>query len=299
MLSFAGIDTKHIKCYTVIQRHSDLRFGRKGAKTVIFLVIILILAVSFAVYATVATNLLTVREDTVSFSSLPDGADGMKIVLLTDIHDRDMNRRLTKKIKELRPDMIAICGDVHDRGKRRTPFFRLVKSLSRICPVYFVRGNHDPFVSDTFFYKRLRDYGVHILENDSEEFRGMTVYGIGFNNEPPEFGEGFSVLLAHDPDIFDGLFGKPDLMLSGHIHGGFVELPFIGGLFRPRGGRSLLALFRRDAYLPKYYKGVYSEKGKKLVVSRGVGCSGVPFRLLPPEINVITLRKTRKEDRSR
>ena len=68
MLSFAGIDTKPIKCYTVIQRHSDLRFGRKGAKTVIFLVIILILAVSFAVYATVATNLLTVREDTVSFS---------------------------------------------------------------------------------------------------------------------------------------------------------------------------------------------------------------------------------------
>ena len=69
----------------------------------IFLVIILILAVSFAVYATVATNLLTVREDTVSFSSLPDGADGMKIVLLTDIHDRNMNRRLTKKSKNCAP----------------------------------------------------------------------------------------------------------------------------------------------------------------------------------------------------
>lgn len=260
----------------------------------VFLIVILILVAVFAVYAAVATNVLTVREDAVSFSSLPESADGLKIVLISDLHDRDLNRRLAKKIKELRPDMIAVCGDMHNRERKRTPFFRLAKRLCRICPVFFVRGNHDPFVSDAFFYNRLREFGVHVLENSSEEFRGLTVYGMGFNCEPPDFSDGFSVLLAHDPEVFDDIFRRPQLTLSGHIHGGFMELPFVGGLVRPRSGNSVLKYFKKDSYLPKYYKGVYSVKGKKLVVSRGIGCSGVPFRLIPPEINVVTLSKKSK-----
>lgn len=283
----SALDTKRIKCYTVPDSS-----GERG-KCVVFLIIILILVAVFAVYAIVVTNVLTVRADTVSFSSLPDGADGLKIVLISDIHDRDMNRRLAKKIKEQKPDMIAVCGDVHNRERKRTPFFRLAKRLCRICPVFLVRGNHDPFVSDAFFYNRLRDFGVHVLENSSEAFRGLTVCGIGYNCPPPESFDGFSVFLAHDPEVFDELFKRPALTLSGHIHGGFVEIPFVGGLVCPRSGNSILKYFKKDSYLPKYYKGVYSQKGKKLVVSRGIGWSGVPFRLLPPEINVITLEKKR------
>lgn len=260
----------------------------------VFLIVILILVALFAVYATAATNVLTVRKDTVSFSALPESADGLKIVLISDLHDRDMNRRLANKIKEQKPDMIVVCGDVHNRERKRVPFFRLAKRICRICPVFFVRGNHDPFVSDAFFYDRLREFGVHVLENSSEEFRGLTVYGAGFNCEIPELSDGFSLLLAHDPEVFDRVFKRPFLTLSGHVHGGFIEIPFVGGLVRPRSGNSVLKYFKKDSYLPKYYKGVYSVKGKKLVVSRGIGCSGVPFRLIPPEINVITLEKKYK-----
>ena len=265
---------------------------RKGVLMVVLIVILIFVAI-FAVYATVATNVLTVRKDTVSFSALPESANGLKIVLISDLHDRDMNRRLANKIKEQKPDMIVVCGVVHNRERKRVPFFRLAKRLCRICPVFFVRGNHDPFVSDAFFYDRLREFGVHVLENFSEEFRGLTVYGAGFNCEIPEFSDGFSLLLAHDPEVFDRVFKRPFLTLSGHVHGGFIEIPFVGGLVRPRSG-SVLKYFKKGSYLPKYYKGVYSVKGKKLVVSRGIGCSGVPFRLIPPEINVITLEKKYK-----
>ena len=91
---------------------------RKGVLMAVLIVILIFVAI-FAVYATVATNVLTVRKDTVSFSALPESANGLKIVLISDLHDRDMNRRLANKIKEQKPDMIVVCGDVHNRERKR------------------------------------------------------------------------------------------------------------------------------------------------------------------------------------
>lgn len=62
--------------------------------------------------------------------------------------------------------------------------------------------------------------------------------------------------------------------LSGHAHGGQFILPFLGGIYSPGQG-----LF------PKYYRGMYEENGKKLIVSRGLGNSRFPLRLFNrPEI---------------
>lgn len=102
----------------------------------VVLIVILIFVAIFAVYATVATNVLTVRKDTVSFSALPESANGLKIVLISDLHDRDMNRRLANKIKEQKPDMIVVCGDVHNRERKRVPFFRLAKGFAAYVPSF-------------------------------------------------------------------------------------------------------------------------------------------------------------------
>lgn len=97
----------------------------------------------------------------------------------------------------------------------------------------------------------------------------------------PHGGGDFTILLSHRPELFH-LYAdhEVDLALTGHAHGGQFRLPFIGGLVAPNQG-----LF------PKYTSGVFSEGRTKMVVSRGLGNSIIPFRINNrPEIVVIRLK---------
>jgi predicted MPP superfamily phosphohydrolase len=91
----------------------------------------------------------------------------------------------------------------------------------------------------------------------------------------------YNILLAHQPKYFP-LYQEwgADLILSGHLHGGMVRLPFIGAVFSPDG-----ELF------PKYSAGQYTLQDSMLVVSRGVGIGSRGFRVLNrPELVLITLK---------
>ena len=85
-------------------------------------------------------------------------------------------------------------------------------------------------------------------------------------------------MLAHHPAYFDAYASwGADLTLSGHLHGGMIRLPFVGGLVSPQ-----MRLF------PKYDKGLYTKKGKKLIVSAGLANHTVNIRINnPPELVVI------------
>ncbi len=52
---------------------------------------------------------------------------------------------------------------------------------------------------------------------------------------------------------------QADLVLSGHMHGGVLRLPFVGGVV----GKGKGELF------PKYTSGIYTENGTEMIVSRG------------------------------
>ena len=95
----------------------------------------------------------------------------------------------------------------------------------------------------------------------------------------------FSLLLAHNPEYFKGYADwKPDLVISGHNHGGIARLPFIGGLISPR-----FKLF------PHYDGGLFEEYGSKMILGRGIGSHTIPFRFLNPgELIVIHLKKALK-----
>jgi len=81
-----------------------------------------------------------------------------------------------------------------------------------------------------------------------------------------------TIALLHNPDGVDKLIGHPcDLILSGHTHGGQVNLPWLWKKFTP-----IQNLSMKYGYL-KY-------RGYKIFVTRGVG-SSEPFRwFAPPEI---------------
>ncbi|MDF2512191.1 MAG: hypothetical protein K0S04_2057 [Herbinix sp.] len=92
----------------------------------------------------------------------------------------------------------------------------------------------------------------------------------------------FQILMAHHPFYFkDYADWGADLIVSGHVHGGMVRLPGIGGLLSPQA-----------KFFPKYQAGLYKKQDKSMVVSRGLGSHSVMPRLFNiPEIVFLSLKK--------
>lgn len=92
----------------------------------------------------------------------------------------------------------------------------------------------------------------------------------------------FKLLLAHDPYYFKRYSELDfDIVLSGHVHGGIIRFPFIGGFISPR-----------ITFFPKYDKGCFEENGCTMYLSAGLGWHNLPIRFLnTPELVVIDFKK--------
>jgi uncharacterized protein len=85
------------------------------------------------------------------------------------------------------------------------------------------------------------------------------------------------VLMAHEPDIFPEVPKRVSLTLSGHTHGGQIQIAGFAPVVP-------------SAYGRRYRYGHIEEDGRHLIVSAGLGCSGVPVRIgSPPEIVVLEI----------
>jgi predicted MPP superfamily phosphohydrolase len=91
----------------------------------------------------------------------------------------------------------------------------------------------------------------------------------------------YNLLLAHVPEEFDSYASAGfDLVLTGHAHGGQFRLPVLGGLIAPGQG-----------IFPEYDSGVFTSGNTKMVVSRGIGNSVIPVRILNrPEVIILELK---------
>ena len=245
---------------------------------------------------------------TISSRELPDAFDGYRIAQVSDLHNAEFgegNQRLLDMLREAKPDMIAITGDLIDSRKTNIAVaLAFAKEAIQIAPCYYVSGNHEARVSE---YRELKTglvaSGVTVLEDELAEIKvsGESITIIGVND--PSFSTdylagdaavmdeklsalaaedaGFTILLSHRPELFDTYVSHDmDLALSGHAHGGQFRLPLIGGLVAPNQG-----LF------PKYDAGLYSENHTNMIVSRGLGNSIIPFRFNNrPEVVLIELK---------
>lgn len=261
-----------------------------------FLVILLI-------YFFIENRMLIVRKYKIK-TEIPSGIAPLKIVQLSDIHKRTYKNgwaRLVLRIKSLEPDIILITGDLVSRSVQDFEYTgALLKKLSSICPVYCCLGNHELDFTD----KQMEDYmkminqsGAVLLDNETAVYKknGKTINITGaslklscYKNKDGKYSDlhyysereirndlgeksGFTILLAHNPFFSDAYaHWGAELTFSGHVHGGAVRLPFIGGLLSPE-----------RKFFPEKSLGVYETNGKKLVVSAGIG----KYRLFnPPEI---------------
>jgi len=210
-----------------------------------------------------------------------------------------------QKLKDSDPDIIVITGDLIDsRNTRIDVALSFVKEALEIAPVYYVSGNHEARIDE---FHRLIDglisAGVTFLDNEAVtiEVGGEKIFLAGINdpaffeNYDTDFSQSmlkeftdsidfdeecFSILLTHRPEGLDIYADRGfDLVFSGHVHGGQIRLPFVGGLFGPNQG-----------FFPKYDSGVFTYGKTQMVVSRGLGNSLFPFRVNNmPEIVIADL----------
>jgi len=254
----------------------------------------------------------------------PDEAENAgkthRILFLSDMHNRvygKENCRLLRAVQEEEPELILIGGDMLI-GKSEysfLPALHFVKSLAKICPVYYANGNHEQRMKENpmeYLYsyrqyrKELAEAGVHFLENESQKIQlGEMLFYIAGVEVPMECyshfhrknlkmeelikrigvcpEEGYPVLLAHNPADMETYFAwGAKLILSGHFHGGIVRIPGIGGVISTG-----FHLF------PKYSGGIYHNGKQTAVVSKGLGSHTIPVRLFnPAEVVVLDISET-------
>lgn len=245
--------------------------------------------------------------------NLPAEFDGFKIAHISDPHSNPSDG-VFEIIKENAPDIIAITGDlVHDDDKPYDKITSLIKKLSGLAPLYAVTGNHDMWhIGHEKLIQTLENEGAKFLRNEMVEIEkngsSIALFGLDdpFSKLPekiaqkidnslsklPEY-DGFKILLFHRANLFDNVKDAGfDLILSGHMHGGQIRLPVLGGVCGPTSA----ILSKSGILFPKYTAGIYNHKNTSMIVNRGIGNTlPIPRFGNPPEVGIITLYREKAD----
>lgn len=214
-------------------------------------------------------------------------------------------------------DMFTVTDISINMNEEDLVSYKLLSQLATNYKIIYVSGNHEEskdviYNGDDYktrsrtkdnaynrYRNKLESLGVTFIENastkvypkntvstNSNDF--INIYGVYYESmEKNEYYDSinldktkFNIMLCHDPKYFDTFANmKFDLMLSGHVHGGIIRLPLVGGLLSP--DRTLF---------PKYDKGIYKINQSYMNVSAGLGDSIIKRMFNPPEINILLLK---------
>ncbi len=266
--------------------------------------ILLFLILAIFIYCYAQNNWIKVENIKVEISNLPKDLNGIKIAHISDVHLPKNASNITSiidKVKKQKPDLIVMTGDIIDESADITAcgLDRLCKGLSEISQTYAVTGNHEFWNGNvTKWTSILTENNITVIDNKIEIYttKGDSIALIGLRDGETYNPELFKkiesinnipiILLAHRPELFSYYSetnNKPDLIFSGHAHGGQFRIPLINkGILSPNQG-----------FFPEYTSGLYiSDNNIKMIVSRGLGNSIIPIRLNNrPHLPIIELVK--------
>ena len=282
---------------------------KKTIKILVIIFFILILACLASIW--VSYNWLTVTHFTVRSSKI---SEPFRIVLVSDLHEHQFgrdNEKLAEKIREQSPDLIVIDGDmINGDSENADTAVELVRALKETAPVYYSFGNHEYSYMEAGhedLTEELEAAGAVVLNYQSIDIDvkgnqirlgGLYEYGFETGMQSEEENERaipyleeyadtdrYLIMCAHRPESFypwdmADQWGI-DLVLSGHLHGGQVIIPGVGGLYN-----SL------DGFFPKFDYGQYKLGDSDMVITRGLGSNPkmLPRFNNPPEIAVVEVR---------
>ena len=243
------------------------------------------------------------RELELELPGLPEELDGLRIAHLSDFHFGVPSPGVGSVwqaavwVRERRPDLVAITGDLLTHPRGEPMLRRLVRVLPR--PTVAVLGNHDIALGrdPQARASNLTELEPAVLLRDEGrllELRGRSVWIAGADPrlivrrrpklDPNQLAReaDLSILLCHYPRVLDRLEpGRFDLVLAGHMHDGQIALPYPGGKVR---------FADPTAY---FTAGVYRTPAATMHVSAGLGTTFVPFRFAArPEATELVLRRS-------
>lgn len=289
---------------------------KKKKRNKIFRAFLALVSVSFflcIVDLWVSSNFLVTREFTVDLPYI--SGNTIRAVIISDLHDHYFgkdNKKLVNKIKRTQPDLILMDGDMlNENSDNANVPCSLVKQVRDIAPVYYALGNHEIEYTNrnkSDLIEQLEKAGAVILDKEyvdldingvSVRLGGMYDYAFGLDGNDsamaaPEdvlsFLQDFQttdrlkIMLAHRPESF--VFGDAsktwdiDLVICGHVHGGQIVLPGIGGLYGSD-----------QQWFPEYVHGLYEKDNLKIFITSGLGSNRqiLPRFNNPPEIAVLNI----------
>lgn len=278
----------------------------------ILIVMILIIGIIFITIGFIDGNrFVVVKQDFYSNKAKED----FRFVLFSDLHNKvygNDNESIIAEIEKADPEAILIAGDLLTSQPHQNiePTIRLMKTLCERWPVYYSLGNHETkmimypddfsnqyetFMKETEHINRKVIQNQHIyLPEKNIDLCGLEIersyykrfkkqqlplsYVTNLIGTPKK--DTCEILLAHNPAYFETYaeWGA-DLVLAGHVHGGIMKLPVLGGVISPS-----MRLF------PKYDGGIYHIGKKIMLLSRGLGVHTIPLRIFNPgELHVVTI----------
>ena len=279
---------------------------KRIVKVLLALLLVLVIACGISIWY--SYHWLTVSYFTATDEKI---TEQFRIVLLSDLHDHhfgDENKDLIDMVQEQSPDLIVLNGDmINGDSESDETAVELVRSLSAVAPVYYSHGNHEYYYIEAGhddLQENLEAAGAIVLNYQSVDIEingnpirlgGLYEYGfettmqteaenekvISYLEEYVDT-ERYLVMCAHRPESFypwdyADVWGI-DLVLSGHLHGGQVILPGIGGIYNTQEG-----------FLPEYDFGHYRSGDGDIIITRGLGTNrkALPRFNNPPEIAVV------------
>lgn len=255
----------------------------------------------------------------VAVANLPDSFQHYKIVQFSDAHlgsfsySQEKLIPLMDSINAQHPDLVVFTGDmVNNFASETNGWSEVFHRLDPSTPKLAILGNHDYGYYCRWDNEDMREMNNIALRHKIEEFgfdllldekrvihRGNdSIVIVGTNNWSKKAGKNFcntqkafagtdsfqtQILLTHEPVFWkDSIVGNTlfDLTLSGHTHAAQMGIEI--GSFK----------LSPAALVFDYWDGQYEEGDQTIIVSRGIGCVGIPLRLgMRPQYSVIELKK--------
>ena len=261
-------------------------------------------AVTVAAYASlVEPRRLVVRHHSLALPRWPAALSGLRVGVLADLHggaphgSLDAIGRWVDRMNALEPDVVLLGGDFADAhflfGRRLAPelIAERLSALRAPLGIHAVLGNHDWKSFGMRMWTALAGAGITVLENDSAALDApggrFHVAGLAdMRHRSPSVSAALAsvppgepvLLLCHDPDLFPLVPERVALTVAGHTHAGQIAIPYVRRPFIP------------SHWGERFARGHIVEDGRHLVVSAGLGISGIPARLLaPPELLLLEL----------
>ena len=248
----------------------------------------------------VEPNWPVVERVTVPLPRLPGQLDGLRVAQLSDLHisqyttAEDVERAVALAMS-LSPDLLVLTGDFiwRQATEYATQLVEPLRLLQAPLGAYAVLGNHDHWEGAALAASVLAQTGVALMVNRAVRLdAGAPLWLVGLDDvwenkqdlraalaATPD--EECKLLLVHEPDFADEAAHYPvDLQLSGHSHGGQINLPLLGPPVLPYLGQ-------------KYPSGLYQVNHLAVYTNRGIGVIAPPIRFnCRPEVTLLTLRSS-------